>query len=195
MIIDRATVKTYLGITVTTYDTLIDLYIPDVDAMIKEYTNERYYSVFAAAMVEDSPVITVSRIGMVAFSGDGLQRSRLKVSDYFKSGDYLSGDGIASGAYVLSVNDETAEVTLSADCTETATHFDLVKGFNRRYNKAVASLVWYLVGKTSVNVNADIGIKSKSLGPISITYDGAMNSAYGVPQALLDPFTRYIRIA
>ena len=202
MIIDLATVKTYLGISATTYDILISLYIPDVDAIVKDYTGLTFSDDFVCNTTNTSPIVTVQSIERTSFvnvlnplqSSILFYRTSLKVSDYFKVGDYVTGSGLPSGATIIDIDDEDQTITLSGNCTATASGVACVKGFNRGYNRVVSQMVWYFVNTNNTSVNSDIGVKSKTIGPVTTTFaDSNINAKYGLPQSLLDALPKYAR--
>lgn len=207
MIITSALVKQYLSITDSTYDAQIALYIPDVDALVKDWTRSRFNDPFGATTTDSSASVTVGSINNVYFTSEtgfshiqttpsGFTRKSTRLSDYFKEGDYVSGSGIVDGSYITDVDDLNLTVTLSANATATAS-VTLYKGFNRMYNSIVANLVWYKITNASTKAaNSASGfVTSISQGPTSKTFDLDRTKLFrGVPVGMLEGLPRYIRM-
>lgn len=208
MIIDLATVKQYLSLTDSTYDAQIALYIPDVDALVKEYTSLRYNDYFTCSTVSGSATISVGSIGNTFFTSElslnapvisnvyAYSRVSYDLSDYFKQGDYVSGAGIPTGAYITDVDKLNKQITINDVATATGS-ITAVKGFNRMYNSIVANLVWYKITNASTKAaNSASGfVTSISQGPTSKTFDLDRSKLFrGVPVGMLEGLPRYIRM-
>jgi len=105
----------------------------------------------------------------------------------------LEGTGVAPDTYVLDYDEQFYRVTVNNAFTAST---------DRIYNSisisqwmAIARMVWWRIQKVRGNV-ADIQVASKTMGPVSTTYDtGKMNKTYGYPQVIIDdlgtPYQRF----
>ena len=207
MIITAALVKQYLGITAATYDAQIALFIPDIDALVKDWCDSRFYDQFTAQTTNLSADITVGTLNNTYFVSEkgtsylqGLSqmayRKATRLSDYFKQGDYVTGSGIPTDAYITDIDDLNLKITISAPATATASP-TLYKGFNRMYNSIVANLVWYkITNATTKAANSASGfVTSISQGPTSKTFDLDRSKLFrGVPIGMLEGLPRYIKM-
>jgi hypothetical protein len=193
VIIDLATVKIYLGLTANTYDSQISAFIPDVDALIKDYCNCEFADDFWALLTSASDTIEIaSGLFPQLIEVYGLSATPKEVD--FKVGDSITGTGISAGTFItrkIYTGDILTHLQLSAVVT-TGGQQTLIRGINRGYFNTVSKIIGYLISKTSITVST--GIKSESVGGLSVTYsDDAINEKYGVPQSLLNSLPKFAR--
>jgi hypothetical protein len=77
----------------------------------------------------------------------------------------------------------------SSDATE------LTLSVNIAQLPAIARMVFYRVSKMNTKLNDDV-IKSKSMGPVTVSFGGNINKTYGYPQKIIDdlgtPYLQFV---
>jgi len=176
--ISEAKVKELLGLTDYIYDNDITLLLPLVKADVRRIMNHNY----------KERTLTTITAGATTFLA-----TYNNFDHPFIYGRVLEGTGVAPDTYVLDYDEQFYRVTVNNAFTAST---------DRIYNSisisqwmAIARMVWWRIQKVRGNV-ADIQVASKSMGPVSITYDtGKMNKTYGYPQVIIDdlgtPYQRF----
>lgn len=178
-ILSRTEVKTYLQITSTDYDTLIDAYIPLVLEDFFEYTNNYFHNNKVRLY---SGLFTVSSSGTITVTGTNFSTYSFASGDEIHIFDSVRNDGFYTAATVSS-----ATITLSTADTvkgETQeTDFTIVKmEVPDSIKPVLASMIKYRIDSPMGNA------QSESLGDYSVTY-GPMPSGY--PQGIQSNMNKY----
>lgn len=170
-VIDRETVKSLLQITGTTYDTLIDLYLPIVSEDVELICNKSFVCEYEGTLTSGSNIITDIVLSQV--HKDWL----VSTSDYTQS--KITDADLDS--YSLTVSD------LATGTQEQARI--LINQFPIAKRIVVSQMVAFqLVKNSGVSSVKSGGIKSKSLPPLSVSYsdlDNALTTGYGYPAYMI----------
>ena len=168
-------VKTFLGITDTTYDPSINTYIPVVSDDLTRKDGICNYDFLIEGSADTNASVTLSNVTLTASEWDEL---------YVGSVILINGeDG------VISDYDETAEtITLESALTQTATEQDLkIRNFPYGSKAIVSQMVLYKIQEGSIS-GASFGeeIASKSIGTVRIQFAGKSGATDGLgyPYAL-----------
>jgi len=200
-----AQVKSYCGITASTYDADIAIYIPVAEAAIKSITRNRYTMRVSGTTTAGSTTIPIYSLYGWGWSrgheGDcKLWDTQFRIDDvteYVENGASVTGTGVPAGAYVTDVYDIDSSgawspnIELSSAATASGS-VTLTLGLPISLMPVVAKGVFWLVGnKTTSAINA--GWSSRSMGPLSVTLGGnqAIDNKYGMPVWFVSAFPRY----
>lgn len=168
-VIDRETVKLLLQINDTTYDTLIDLYLPIVSDDINIITNVDWVKSYTGDLTNASQDIT-----------------------NITYGDTAKGQLVSTENYTQAIITDLDTNTLTVDKTATATTEGatvLVNQFPIGKRVVAAQMIGYQISKNSgIGSTTQGSIKSKSLPPLSVTYnesDNSISNGYGYPNYMI----------
>jgi hypothetical protein len=171
-VIDRETVKLLLQITDTTYDSLIDLYLPIVSEDVELICNQSFVCEYTGSLTNASNDITNININMVS------KGWLVSTEQYAQS--LITDSDISNKTITV---DEVAVATLD-DATILVNQFPIAKRI------AISQMIAYQIGKNKGISSASNGsVKSKSLPPLSVTYnsdDNAILNGYGYPQYIVN---------
>lgn len=204
-----AQVKTYLGIpsATTTYDADIARYLPIVEATVNRITAGIFLLQVNGTISAGSKAIAVSSVytqsGRMIYgyskpsSGDGFPYGDSGVSKakplfhVVSPGQPITGDGIASGAIIESVNafNGSGNVMLSINATSSG-EISAYTGIPEMYNSAIAHGVWWMISQQKTASN-DTSWISRSVGPVSETRsaaDSRIDGKYGMPAWFVKTF-------
>lgn len=179
-ILSRTEVKTYLQITSTDYDTLIDAYIPLVLQDFFDYTDNYFHN---NKVRLNSGMFTVSSsANSIVVSGTNFSTYSFLTGDEIHVYDSMRNDGVYTAATVSS-----ATITLStADVVQNETReteFTVVKiDVPNSVKPVLASMIKYRMDSPMGNA------QSESLGDYSVTYG---NMASGYPSGLQAHINKY----
>ena len=176
--ISEAKVKELLGLTDYLYDAHITTVLPLVIADVKRIMNHQY----------KERTLTTITSGATTFIA-----TYNHLDHPLEYGRVLEGTGVADDTYVTDYDDQFFTVTVNQAFTASTDRIYTSVSISQWM--AIARMVWWRVQKLMGN-EADVQVASKSMGPVSITYDtGKMNKTYGYPQVILDdlgtPYQRY----
>ena len=164
-VITQTQVKAYLSISDTTYDTQIDLYIPDVTDDLTRNNGICNQSFLYTGTADTAGTVTLSNVSLSSAQWACL---------YEGSCVYINGeDG------VISSFDWTAEtITLETALTETETDQELlIRNFPKGSKAIVSQMILSKIdGGTVAGVVKDI--TSESIGPVSVSYADTANGVY-----------------
>lgn len=195
-IITRDEVKTYLNITDSSQDAVIDLMIPVVDSTVRDYTNFNYKTRFRATVTNGSNEVLLEPAVYADTStsidtNDNYKYPGYKLSkDWLQIGKKLQGTGITEGTYITDIDDDASTVTLSANATA---DFDgLIYATSTIGESFIfAKMVQELINSNNTRVNAG-GEQSITEGPTSVTYKaGATDKINGISKSLFEGLKRY----
>lgn len=184
-VISRDTVKTILQISVSTYDTLIDFYLPIISEDIDSITNQTWTVQYNGTLTNGSAVISSILVGSPTSSG-------VKFSDYLNRPtkgwlvSTVQNDNSAISDYDLDAN----TITVSDNATATVTGADvLINQFPKSKWVAAAQMIGFQIVKNNgVDSTSKGNIKSRSMGPLSVTYeelDNALSNGFGYPNYII----------
>lgn len=170
-VIDRETVKSLLQISGTTYDSLIDLYLPIVSEDIESICNQCFVKEYKGTLTNTSAIITDIVLSKV-FKG------WLVSTDNFDNAIITDAD---IEGYTLTTDTESTE-TLK-DSTVYINQFPIAK-------RIVISqmIAFQMVKNNGINTVTNGSVKSKSLPPLSVSYsdiDNALTTGYGYPSYMI----------
>jgi len=169
-LISLATVKSQLGITVSTGDTALTNAIPMVSADIRRILNTGYnrYASCTCSIGSDQLLISY-------YNGFELE-----------VGTVIQCDGFADDTYVIAIDETTGYHTMSSNCIADATI--LYPTINVYQWLTIAKMIWYKVSKSNtIGIAKERGISSESFGPISLSYSNKdINNKYQYPSSLID---------
>ena len=205
-VIDLATVKTNLGLSVSTYDTQITATIPIIDAKVKQICNNKFHNQIVLSTTSGSPYAEISAL----YYWWGGQCSRKDRSDPLVKqilqdipiGTYLEGESIPRTSILEAFYDWPAEfdgtsytspfVKMAADATSTSSGAQGFYGWNKAYDSVVSKGIWYLISQNSTNID-DNTWRSKSFGPLSVTKGdgGGIDGTSGMPLWFVRGLPRY----
>jgi len=172
-VITLSQVKAYLGISATTYDTQINLYIPDVTDDLTRPQGICNQSFLLEGTADTDGTVTLSNVS-------------IDYSDLYEgSCIYINGeDGV-----IVSYDEDASTVTLTDALTKTATGQALIiRNFPVGAKQTVAKMVMSKIGQTTTNTDGIKDVKSKSIGPVSVTFSGGTQNdtmdRFGYPESL-----------
>lgn len=179
MIATLTEIKTLLGISDTTYDAILQVYMPIVQAKIITLTNNAFLSNKAHSsdtISFDTHTATDSEGGFVDDSYlSAAVNIRVDGSKY--NDGYYTVSSVADGAIVVS---ETF-TTETAENTVTINQVNFPEGLKIVF----AQMCWY-----SANSAKDTGVISEALGGYSVTYDKTAGMG-GYPKSISDGLKPY----
>lgn len=197
IVITRDQVKLYSGIepSDTTYDDQIDRYIPIIDAKVKQITGNRFNSFYQVS--QDS----TEYLEVYDFQGEALD-----------IGAQITGQGIAADSYIQEVYYEPGQmpfalevgsknysfpvIKLNNAATQTDANAQVFVGINIAYHPEIAKGIFWLIGRENTTSLPGKSIKSRSMGPLSVSYDGTdakIDGRYGMPAGFVKAFPKYHR--
>jgi hypothetical protein len=177
-VITKELVKTYLGITDTTYDDQIDLYIPTITDDITRRNGICNQSFLFSGSADTDATVTLSNVSLPSCQWDLL---------YEGSCIYINGeDGV-----IESFDESAKTITLSDALTKTDTaQVLLIRNFPVGAKSVASQMVLYKINEGSVD-GATFGetVKSRSIGPVSVSLGDSSSSSssatsFGYPVSL-----------
>lgn len=190
MLMTTAECKSLLNITSTTYDSLIETYIPFVWKDITRYTNNNYVQRNIRSYqwsFSTSKTITIEVTSTYDFTKEFLAGDTILVDKSYLNDNFYTIS--TRSTHVLTVNE-----SINA---ENSTDYQITSYIYRcsipDEVKLIASkMVWFNVLNTTA-VNG--GIASESYGGYSVSYRDNNNPQFGLyPQALLSGLKRVIKL-
>ena len=181
MIINLNRVKSELGIVVNDYNEDITKTIPKAESKYRLIANYNFNWQFSASYTSGESQFTVD------LSPD----SPMYELSY---GDLINGDGVPAETYVIDIDFCTGIITTNNAFTDDGT--ELFKCQSIEYWPVISSIIWYMIGKLSTSNQNTAGIVSKSVGPLSYTFDkSSINSRYGLPESLVQSIPSYAGVS
>jgi hypothetical protein len=179
-LITRDTVKTYLGIADSSYDTEIDRYIPIVSSDIRSILNTNFDTYVSASYADSATSIILPDFrGYKDINGTHLPNSTYWV------GQVLQGVGIPDDTYLTEYDPLTDIFTLSD--TTTAAGVYVYPTLKISQWASVSKMVFYRIGKETTSDVTAKGVESEKYGPVSIKYtESEINKQWDYPQVLID---------
>lgn len=199
-VIDRATTKELLGITTSTYDNSIDAAIPRIDSVIKLLSNQRWNYRAVGSTTEDSTTVRLSSV----YIAGGRAANYDDLEEYIEVGQLISGAGIPAGAYISEVvynwpegvitdDNFSLSVELSAAATATGDSITVYLGIPIGYQQIIAKGIWYLIQQTATSIPST-GFNSRRMGPLSWGMSGddsKIDGKTGMPAWFVKAFPVY----
>jgi len=185
--ISLETVKTFLGLTDSTYDAQITAMIPIAEAKYREIAGSDFNNYCAASYYSGDTTIQLG-------GGFNFETPNMDSGVYVLGfGDIVTGTGIPDETYITAIDKINGQITLSDTLTDSGAA--IYGTTNISYRPVVSGLIWYLIGQQSTTAQDEKTVTSKSVGPLSLTYaDGEVNSMYGVPQKIVDAIPKFAGI-
>lgn len=193
-IITLAQVKTQLGLSDTTYDAQITAKLPIIDSKVKLITKNNWNKRIYGDTTDASANITLYEDYTLSVKNYGY------ILEWVLPGSQITGTGIPTGAYITDIYAEGTEdnenypmVTISDNCTATASGIEMYLGFPIGYHDIVAKGIWFLIDGTSTTLPTN-SATSESMGPASVSYsdaDNKLDGISGMPMWFVKSLPRY----
>lgn len=190
-VIDRETVKFYLGIKDSSLDAEIDEQLPIIDVKVKQISKHNFNTQIMLSVVSGSLYAQ-----LLDDSVDWLDTE-------FMTGTLLEGEGIAAGSFI----DETYPcgynnsnvgvpyIKLSAAATQTLSVTYIYAGINKAYQSNIAKGVYWLILQTGKEIDDSTWI-SKSGAGLSVSRSAGnekLDNLSGMPAWFVKGLPRYGR--
>lgn len=170
-VIDREALKTLLQITSTTYDALIDIYLPIVSEDVELICGQCFVKEYSGTLTDTSMNITDIVLGNV------YKKWLVSTSNYTQA---------------IITDADMDNYSLTVDTASTASGEDeiiLINQFPIAKRIVVSQMIAYqLVKNNGVITSTKGSVKSKSLPPLSVTYDEkdtSLSGGYGYPSYIV----------
>ena len=196
-IITLARVKTELGITNGTYDAQITALIPTAEAKYRQIANYNFSSQFVLSYKNGDSFFTPGSIDYSFRWGDAYlsvgPNPNSIIYDLFY-GDLIEGTGVDPETYITSVDKINNKVYVNNAFT--ADGDNLIFAQNISYWSTISAMIWFLIGKQSITNQDTFIVSSRSVGPLSVSFDAAsLKSAsvsrYGLPESIINAIPVY----
>ena len=166
-VIDRETLKTLLQIADTTYDTLIDIYLPIVSEDVSLICGQDFVCEYTGTLTSGSNIITDINLSTV-------------------SKGWLSSTPEYTQSIITDADINNNSLTVSDTAAATAENQDiLINQFPIGKRIVISQMVAFqLVKNNGVTTSTKGSVKSKSLPPLSVTYDEndtSLSGGFGYP--------------
>jgi hypothetical protein len=207
-VIDRATVKTNLGITTdnTTYDSKIDAQLPIIDAKVKQICGRNFNDQIVMSTTSGSEY---AEIWGIWYWQGGHKCHQDRPSPMVKQivkdipvGTKLSGESIPDTSILEIYYDYSAEfsgktysspfVKMTDNATATNTGAQTFYGWNVAYDSIVSKGIWWLISQQSTTIEDDTWT-TKKYGPLSVSRGraDAIDPVSGMPKWFVQALPRY----
>ena len=174
---ERVKIEIDISSTNTTYDADITATIPKAEARYRTVANFNFSTQFITTYASGDNTFTLST------HSDSLAND-------LNYGDLIDGVGVPDETYITDIDTINGIITVSEDFTDSGTTLILCQ--NIEYWPVISALVWYMMSKQSTTSILTTNIKSKSVGPLSITYDNSnINRRYGIPESIVQSIPQY----
>lgn len=174
-LITLATVKTYLGLSDTTYDTAITAQLPVVSNDVRRILNTNFDKTYLASFDE-----TGESIDFGILTSDEYQRQGV-----FMLGQIVTHPNIPDETYLSDYNPLTGIYTLSATPTDSGTYITPTLQISQLLT--VSRMIWYRISNFTTGSASKRELSSERIGPLSKTYaESEINSKYNYPQRLIN---------
>jgi hypothetical protein len=188
-------VKNELGISSgdTTYDAQITERIPFAEAKFRQVANYQFRYVLCLIYDNASDVIKVyqspnSDVDFIDYGG-------IILSDDFPDGTYVIENYRTPQSYASTLEEGIVyELKVSEDSTaaSSTSGSDAILSYNISHYSVLSQIVWYMISQQNTTTSTEKSIKSKSAGPLSVTYsDGDTNMYYGLPNKIVKQIPKY----
>ena len=186
--LDRA--KTILNISSsdTQYDDRITLYIPLVEGDFRKISGYEF----------NWPICADYNQGESFFK---LYIAPNTPLDSLKVGDYLIGDDITAGTYVLDnykipTTDTEYAYRVNVSAPFTGSSKEVIKNIDGCRNQSddvtISQMIWFQINSNTTTGQSSPDLKSKTVGPLSYTFsDGEIDKQYGYPTRITSRITKY----
>jgi hypothetical protein len=170
--ITLAKVKSYLGITDTTYDTAINTYIPIAESDLVRICNNNFNKIIA--------------IDFASGSNTGTLQEFYPIEVY----TVIQGTGILPDSYIIEYNEPDGEIMLNTNVTVDVE--EMIYTIPLGVEPLLAQMVWFKVTRNNQAAATESKLKSKKVGPLSVTYsDAEINSKWDYPSKIIDSLPLY----
>lgn len=205
-VITLETVKTFLGLSDTTYDAQITAQIPFIDAAVKQICNNNFSLQIYCGFTSGSKTVKVfstepeseSRYPAESFRWPSAALEQLLID--IPTGTMLEGSPVPSGAYIEDVfysGDSQVSLyipsfTMSSAATATEDAY-IYAGMNIAQQRIIAKGIWWAIGQVSTGIQAT-DWKSRNVGPLHVTrsdMDAKIDGKSGMPAWFVKAMPRY----
>ncbi len=166
--------KAYLGIDDTTYDTQISLYLPTVSDDLCRANGICNQDFLISGEADLDGTDTLSNVLLSDYEWESL---------YIGAVILIYGeDGVIS-----SIDQDAGTIKLESALTGTSTEELIsIRNFPTGSKPVVAQMIAYKISKTSIDAAGSGEVKSRSVGPLSVTFDNGSGTVglYGYPQSI-----------
>lgn len=174
-LITLSTVKTMLGLSVTTYDSALTAMIPVVSSDVRRILNNNFDRLIEASF-NSSAATAIFFIDGAASYYDNI---------IFAAGQVVYSPYIADDTYITGFDPDTNKYSLSS--TPTATGDYVYPTVTIAQWPAISKMIWYRVSKKNTTDIETERLSSYTIGPVSKTYSQSeINKQWDYPQALID---------
>ena len=178
------TVKTYLGLTDTTYDAQITAMLPIVSADVRRILNTKFDQYIPCSFTDDSTNLVLTYYMGYYYP---YQQKLLPV------GTVVYHPDLPDDTYIQAYDPMSIQYTLSATPNDSGNY--VYPTINIAQFPTISKMIYYRISKLSTDM-PDEQIASKSMGVLSVNYAGnkGVNKKWDYPQQLIDdlgtPFAR-----
>ena len=186
--ITLAIVKSMLGISDTTYDTQINVFLPIVQSDVRRIINNRFDEKIDCTFASGATHIS----GLLTYLDP--YKEYLHLDNRLEVGRVITHANIPEGTYITAYDHETGIATISETTTGAGSY--IYTSVLIAQWQAIARMIWYRISKATTSYGVDANIESKSIGDVSVSFDvSKINKTYGYPQSIIDDLgTPYQRI-
>jgi len=182
-LITRASIKTYLGITATTWDSAIDALIPVVSSDVRRILNNDFNGYMYAIFDSSSAYLTAGDYRKIEVV-DGKSLTSYIMSS-LQVGQVVYHANIPEGTYITAADPETGIYTLSATPTGAGTY--ICPSVLVSQLPTIAKMVWYKLKTQNTTSAFTEKLSSISYGSVSKAFaDSEINRQYNYPQTLIN---------
>ena len=182
-------VKSELGITEDTYDAKITERIPYAESKFREIANYQFNYVFCPVYESGSNIIKV-------YQGANSQIELINYGDIILSPNHADGTYVTQNFKIPQYDEDGSyyELKVSTNATDNSDTYgtEAVLCYNQSHYAVLSQIVWYMIGEQDTSKVGEKGVKSKTYGPVSVTYgDGDVNQTYGLPNKIVNQIPKY----
>jgi len=189
MIITLAETKTLLGITTSTYDTIIKANIPIVEAVICNECRDdfvevakNYYGYFTLRMYKYATTLSfVALTNSMADSASGLATTNFKAGDSVKIYNSLDNEGTFTIKTVAAASIVFEDINTIVDEAAGQNILMVRVKYPTELKHVAAKML-----KFAINTKIDMGLKSENIDDYSYQNWGANEYRGGYPSAIMD---------
>ena len=163
-----ATIKTQLGLSVSTYDTQITAMIPIVSSDVRRILNNNFDYEMIAYYSDSADTISV-----------------IYRHNPLTLGTVIQGDYIPDDTYITGYNPLTGSYDISATPTGDGTY--IYPTISIAQWPTISKMIWFRISQLNTTSATAEKLTSVSYGPVSKSFaDSEINRRWNYPQALID---------
>jgi hypothetical protein len=178
-LISLSIVKSQLGLVDTTYDSQITAMIPIVSADVRRILNCEYNDYSPATYTNGSTELDVYNQSATSY------KKYIGRSVPLSMGQVVTGENIPDDTYIISVDPDTGNYTMSAEATGSGDY--IYPTITISQWPTISKMIMYRIAKTISTDSGDDNFVSRSVGPLNINLgQSAINKRWNYPQKLID---------